>query len=88
MGKSNLDALLKDIRPTLEGNPPRPVSLTQFNNGYQTKIKTPVKPTPENRKVVVVVPKDLTSSYGEMSLRKKRDNEKFAELTKAQVSCL
>lgn len=65
--------------------------LTEFvSGGYQRLVELPTEmaigsQVPDDR-IVVVMPQEKSSRYGEMQLRKRRVDEKYATFTNDQVS--
>lgn len=69
----------------------KPKPITEFVGGYQRLIDMPTElaiasQVPEDR-VVVVMPQEKSSRYGEMQLRKRRklEGERYATLNSEQV---
>ncbi|CAD5229262.1 unnamed protein product [Bursaphelenchus okinawaensis] len=86
-GKTNLLSILAERREYLGtgtfGYPSKSVPLSTFQHGYQLTEKPGT-----TDKVVVVLPQDSSTSYGEMRLRKRRVDERYTELYPEQVDLL
>lgn len=66
--------------------------VTEFVGGYQRLVEMPTEmaiasQVPDDR-IVVVMPQEKSSRYGEMQLRKRRVDERYATFTADQVSVL
>ncbi|CAD5234446.1 unnamed protein product [Bursaphelenchus xylophilus] len=86
-GRTNLLAVLAERREYLGtgtfGYPSKSIPLSTIQSGYQK-----IEHSSTSDKVVVVIPQDSSSSYGEMRLRKRRVDERYAELYPEQVDLL
>lgn len=77
---------------TLPRNAQKPRPVTEFVGGYQHVLDmltedAIISQVPDDR-VVVVMPQEKSSRYGEMQLRKRRVDERYATFTADQVSRL
>jgi hypothetical protein len=75
---------------TLPRTQHKPKPVTEFIGGYQRLVDLPTEAAiasqvPDDR-VVVVMPQEKSSRYGEMQLRKRRVDERCATFTADQVS--
>lgn len=74
---------------TLPRSITKPKPVTEFVGGYQRLIdmrtETAITSQIPDDRIVVVMPQEKSSRYGEMQLRNRRVEERYATLTNDQV---